>query len=118
MAGRLWVLLAVAIAVPTFAQTPMQVYGAWHCTADFCTWATAEDSATFDTQNHWMVDRNMNNTYNPSVNLVIFSFVQPVKLMNLTTIQETRMASPAAWTKMRLVIFRAAACASCSRLEA
>jgi hypothetical protein len=85
MAGRLWVLLAVAIAVPTFAQTPMQVYGAWHCTADFCTWATAEDSATFDTQNHWMVDRNMNNTYNPSVNLVIFSFVQPVKLMNLTT---------------------------------
>jgi hypothetical protein len=32
-----------------------------------------------------MIDRNMNNTFNPSVNLVIFSFVHPVKLMNLTT---------------------------------
>jgi hypothetical protein len=86
MSHKLWlVVVAVMIAIPTFAQTPMQVYGTWHCTADFCTWATAEDSATFDTQNHWMVDRNMNNTYNPSVNLVIFSFVQPVKLMNLTT---------------------------------
>ncbi|HEV2698793.1 MAG TPA: hypothetical protein VGU90_12420, partial [Terriglobales bacterium] len=86
MAGRLWlVVLALGIVVPLTAQTPMQVYGAWHCTADFCTWATAEDSATFDTQNHWMIDRNMNNTFNPSVNLVIFSFVHPVKLMNLTT---------------------------------
>src|SRR5215469_15925111 len=81
----MWAVLAFLITTTSFAQTPMQVYGAWHCTADFCTWATAEDAGTFDTQNHWMIDRNMNNTYNPSVNLVIFSFVQPVKLMNLTT---------------------------------
>jgi len=87
MSGRRWwwAVLALCFVVPSFAQTPMQVYGAWHCTADFCTWATAEDSATFDTQNHWMIDRSMNNTFNPSVNLVIFSFVHPVKLMNLTT---------------------------------
>lgn len=81
----LWTILFVAVAVPVFAQTPMQVYGSWHCTADFCTWATPENSTTFDTQNHWMIDRNMNNTFQPSVNLVIFSFVQPVKLMNLTS---------------------------------
>jgi hypothetical protein len=80
-----WMVLAVAVAASAFAQTPMQVYGAWHCTSDFCTWATPEDSTTFDTQNHWMIDRNMNNTFQPSVNLVNFSFVQPVKLMNLTT---------------------------------
>ena len=80
-----WAVLAFLITATSFAQTPMQVYGAWHCTADFCTWATAEDAGTFDTQNHWIIDRSMNNSYNPSVNLVIFSFVQPVKLMNLTT---------------------------------
>jgi hypothetical protein len=67
------------------AQTPISVYSAWHCYADYCTWATAESLTTFDTQNHWMIDRNMNNTYDPSVNNVTFSFVQPVKLMNLTT---------------------------------
>ncbi|HVI06616.1 MAG TPA: hypothetical protein VM711_11050 [Sphingomicrobium sp.] len=77
--------LLLILAAVAGAQTPMQIFGAWHCTADFCTWATAEDSVTFDNQNHWMIDRNMNNTYHPSVNLVVFSFVQPVKLMNLTT---------------------------------
>lgn len=86
MARKLWWMVLVgAVALPAFSQTPMQVYGAWHCTADFCTWATPEDATTFDTQNHWMIDRSMNNTFHPSVNLVIFSFVQPVKLMNLTS---------------------------------
>jgi hypothetical protein len=67
------------------AQSPITIYSAWHCTADYCTWATDEDSTTFDTQNHWMIDRNMDNTYLPAVNNVTFSFVQPVKLMNSTT---------------------------------
>jgi hypothetical protein len=39
---------------------------------------------TFDTDNRWLIDRNMNGTYEPSVNLVVLSFVNPVKLMNLT----------------------------------
>jgi hypothetical protein len=39
---------------------------------------------TFDTDNRWLIDRDMNGTYLPSVNLVVLSFVQPVKLMNLT----------------------------------
>lgn len=76
---------AAALVSQAGAQTPISVYSAWHCTADYCTWATAEDATTFDNQNHWMIDRNMNNTYYPSVNNVTFSFVQPVKLMNLTT---------------------------------
>jgi hypothetical protein len=84
MFRKAWMRLIFAVAVSAFAQTPMQIYGAWHCAADFCTWATPEDSTTFDAQNHWMIDRNMNNTFQPSVNLVNFSFVQPVKLMNLT----------------------------------
>jgi hypothetical protein len=39
---------------------------------------------TFDTDNRWLIDRNMNGTYEPSVNVVVLSFVQPVKLMDLT----------------------------------
>src|SRR6201998_2222829 len=67
------------------AQTQMQIYGAWHCYTDGCSWASVPNMTTFDTDNHWMIDRNMNNTYEPSVNLVILSFVDPVKLMNLTS---------------------------------
>src|ERR1700756_5513079 len=40
---------------------------------------------TFDTDNRWLIDRAMNGTYEPSMNLVVLSFVDPVKLMNLTT---------------------------------
>ena len=90
MIRKVLVLLACGMASLLFAasasaQTQMQIYGAWHCYTDGCSWASVPNMTTFDTDNHWMIDRNMNNTYNPSVNLVILSFVDPVKLMNLTT---------------------------------
>ncbi len=64
------------------AQTQLQVYGLWHCSTDACSWAAAPNMTTFDTQNHWIIDRGNGS---PSVNLVVLSFVNPVKLMNLTT---------------------------------
>jgi hypothetical protein len=77
--------LAVLLsAFPLAAQTPLQVYGAWHCYTDGCSWASVPNMTTFDTDNRWLIDRNMNGTYDPSVNLVVLSFVNPVKLMNLT----------------------------------
>lgn len=66
------------------AQYQMQVYGAWHCYTDACSWASVPNMTTFDTDNRWMIDRNMDGTYHPSVNVVVLSFVDPVKLMNLT----------------------------------
>jgi hypothetical protein len=66
------------------AQTQIQVYGAWHCYTDGCSWASVPNMTTFDTDNRWLIDRDANGTYHPSVNLVILSFVHPVKLMNLT----------------------------------
>src|SRR6185369_16898507 len=60
----------------------MQVYGAWHCGNDACTWSTVRDMADFDANNHWLIDRG---TGQPSVNLVILSFVNPLKLENQTT---------------------------------
>lgn len=64
------------------AQTQMQVYGVWHCYSDACSWATVPNMTTFDTDNHWIIDRGNGS---PSVNVVVLSFVNPVKLMSLTT---------------------------------
>src|SRR3982750_4716856 len=69
------------LAVPSSA-TPPQIYGAWHCGSDFCTWSSVRDMADFDTKNHWIIDRGNGQ---PSVNLIILSFVHPLKLLNKTT---------------------------------
>ena len=84
-------LVAAAAAVPAAAPatqagaatgTPPQVYGAWHCSNDACTWATVRDMTDFDHANHWLIDRGDGR---PSVNLVVLSFVNPLTLLNGTT---------------------------------
>jgi len=62
--------------------TQIQVYGTWHCGNDYCTWASVRDMTDFDTKNHWIIDRGDGQ---PSVNLVVLSFVNPLKLLNQTT---------------------------------
>ncbi|RAG87064.1 hypothetical protein DN069_03355 [Streptacidiphilus pinicola] len=62
--------------------SPIQVYGAWHCSDDACTWATVRDMTDFDQKNHWLVDRGDGH---PSVNLVVLSFVNPLRLLDGTT---------------------------------
>ena len=61
--------------------TNISVYGAWHCGNDFCTWSSVRNMTDFDTRNHWMIDRGDGS---PSVNLVVLSFVEPLKLLNKT----------------------------------
>ena len=78
-----------ALIAPADAQYQMQVYGLWHCYSDACSWASVPNMTTFDTDNHWIIDRNMDNTFHPSVNVVVLSFVDPVKLMNLTNDSST-----------------------------
>jgi hypothetical protein len=68
------------------AATPIQIYGAWHCGNDACTWGSVRDMTDFDTKNHWMIDRGDGV---PSVNLVILSFVNPLKLLNQTNDAQT-----------------------------
>ncbi|WP_238009133.1 hypothetical protein KZZ52_25860 [Dactylosporangium sp. AC04546] len=78
-------LIAAVLVAPArpaaAAVTPPQIYGAWHCGNDFCTWGTARTVAEFDSQNHWLVDRGDGR---PSVNVVVLSFVDPLKLLHLT----------------------------------
>src|SRR5215471_14415833 len=88
----------VAVATPASAQYQMQVYGLWHCYSDACSWASVPNMTTFDTDNHWIIDRNMDNTFHPSVNVVVLSFVDPVKLMNLTNDSTTVNGIPIGMT--------------------
>ena len=87
-------VLTVIFVSSANAQYQMQVYGAWHCYSDACSWASVPNMTTFDTDNRWLIDRNMDGTYHPSVNVVVLSFVDPVKLMNLTTDSTTTNGIP------------------------
>src|SRR5215467_10879253 len=50
------------------AQTPMQAYGVWHCYTDGCNWFSTPNMATFDADNHWLIDRG---DAVPAVNVVV-----------------------------------------------
>jgi hypothetical protein len=65
------------------SPTPLQIYGAWHCGNDSCLWATVRNITEFDQMNHWLIDRG-DGSGRPSVNVVVLSFVNPLKLLNQT----------------------------------
>jgi hypothetical protein len=90
MLGLAVVVTACASAM---AATPISIYGAWHCGNDACTWASLRDMTDFDAKNHWLVDRGDGSGL-PSVNLVVLSFVQPLKLLNRTTDAQTLNGVP------------------------
>ena len=75
--------------------TPIQVYGAWHAGNDLCIWGTARTTSEFDSKNHWLIDRGNGQ---PSVNIVILSFVHPLKLLNSTTDATTLNGVPRGMT--------------------
>ena len=80
------------------AQTtsPVQVYGAWHCGSDYCTWSTVRTTAEFDSKNHWLIDRD--GSGHPSVNVVVLSFVHPLRLLQQTTDAQTLDGVPRGMT--------------------
>ena len=92
------VLSALAIALSESAPipaSPIQVYGVWHCGSDLCGWGAIRDMADFDRRNHWLIDRGDGS---PSVNLVVLSFVNPLKLLNLTNDSRTANGIPMGMT--------------------
>jgi hypothetical protein len=95
-------LLFVGSTSPV-AATPISVYGAWHCGNDACTWASVRDMTDFDQKNHWIVDRGDGR---PSVNLVILSFVHPLRLLNLTTDAQTLGGVPRGMTQAVVDYFK------------
>jgi hypothetical protein len=61
--------------------TPMQIFGAWHCGNHYCDWSLVRNMTEFDAANHWLIDRGDGR---PSVNLIVLSFVNPLKMLNQT----------------------------------
>ncbi len=90
-------LMASSVLLPgrPLMATPIQVYGVWHAGNDACIWGAIRDLTEFDQQNHWIIDRGDGR---PSVNLVILSFVQPLKLLNRTTDAQTLNGVPRGMT--------------------
>jgi hypothetical protein len=74
---------------------PIQVYGAWHCGNDYCTWAAVRDLVEFDKQNHWLIAGNGGK---PAVNVVVLSFVHPLRLLHRTTDAQTLNGIPRGMT--------------------
>jgi hypothetical protein len=89
---------APGAAIPSAAAvtpTPIQVYGAWHCSNDACTWGTVRTVTQFESQNTWLIDRGDGR---PSVNLVVLSFVNPLRLLNGTSDTATTNGVPKGMT--------------------
>src|SRR5918993_1502697 len=72
---------STAITPAPAMATPISIYGAWHCGSEFCSWASVRNMTDFDTRNRWIIDRGDGR---PSVNLVVLSFVHPLRLLNKT----------------------------------
>src|ERR1051326_3915495 len=77
--------------IASASTTPPSVYGAWQCSNEACIWGTVRSVAEFDSKNHWLIDRGDGV---PSVNLVVLSFVHPLKLLNKTTDAQTTQGIP------------------------
>ena len=96
MLRKLLLLVTLLAALPAAAHaTPVSVYGAWLCGNDACTWASVRNMTDFDTKNRWLINRGDGV---PSVNLVVLSFVQPLKLLNRTTDAQTLNGVPRGMT--------------------
>lgn len=71
----------------------ISIYGVWHCGNSFCDWSQARDTSTdpnnpgeFHRANSWIIDRNGDGiSGDPSVNLVVLSFLKPMELLNGTS---------------------------------
>jgi hypothetical protein len=76
--------------------TPICVYGVWHAGNDYCVWGSVRSVSEFDSKNHWLIDRGDGH---PSVNVVVLSFVHPLKLLNRATDATTLNGIPRGMTQ-------------------
>ena len=87
------------------ALTAPQVYGVWHAGNDQCIWGTARDTNEFRAKNYWLINRG-DITGKPSVNVVVLSFVHPLKLLNGTTDATTLNGIPRGMTPAIIKFFK------------
>ncbi len=93
---RLTLVFFMLMLMCAAGAEPISVYGVWHCSDDYCDWASVRDLTDFDAKNHWLIDRGNGR---PSVNLVVLSFVDPFKLLNRTNDLQTVDGVPIGMTQ-------------------
>jgi hypothetical protein len=96
------ILLFILCARPADAM-PVQVYGVWHAGDDACIWGGVRDLSEFDAKNHWIVDRGDGR---PAVNVVVLSFIEPLKLLHGTTDAATLDGVPRGMTPAIVQYFK------------
>jgi hypothetical protein len=72
---------------PPPGSSALQIFGVWHCGNSYCDWSKVRDTAPggeFDIANRWIIHRD-GVSGEPSVNLVILSFLEPLKLLQGTS---------------------------------
>jgi len=74
----------------------MQIFGVWHAGNHYADWAIPRNILEFDAANHWIIDRGDGE---PSVNLVVLSFVHPMRLLNKTDDASTVEGVPIGMTQ-------------------
>ena len=94
---------SVMPAAPAAMATAISVYGAWHCGNEFCSWASVRNMTDFDTRNRWIIDRGDGR---PSVNLIVLSFVHPLRLLNKTNDAQTTQGIPTGMTQAVVDYFK------------
>ena len=74
-------------------STQIQVFGVWHCGNHYCDWQEDIDLIAFDKANRWLLERGGSgaDSTRPAVNVVVLSFVHPLKLLQQTDSGELGM---------------------------
>ena len=90
---------------PPVDPTPIQIFGVWHAGNHYADWSLVRDIDEFDAANHWIIDRGDGV---PSVNLVVLSFVHPMRLLNKTTDADTLEGIPKGMTHEVVNYFKSA----------
>ena len=78
------------------AGNPIQIFGVWHAGDHYADWSQAIDMVQFEKDNDWLVGGADGN---PSVNLVVLSFLQPMDVLLLDTDDSPEYAVPEGMTK-------------------
>ena len=87
---------------------PLQIFGVWHAGDHYADWARPRDTrerGEFDRANHWIIDRGDGL---PSVNLVVLSFLNPMKVLNWTTDDVTVDGVPIGMSQQVVDYFKSA----------
>ena len=58
----------------------LEIFGIWHAGNHYADWALPRSLEEFDEANHWIIDRGDGD---PSVNLVVLSFLHPLQVLNM-----------------------------------